>query len=913
MIEKNENYWIRKIQFFLHDPVDKVLSIHDHEQRAKKIAEALGETTADKNEVMRADVVAAGLDRASLPGHSKDTSKSGSINFADSSILTHPVNPHHYNLGSLSIKAKDTTQAIIDIIEKDTQDNIWDKKTCFFYLFFILRKRLISENAAGLGFLWDRLPADSRIPDHTIWNHCSMVSALGSCFAESEQNNASLVVFSLTPVQPFIAKTRKLKDHWVASVLLSWLAFEGLSTVINYLGPDHILYPSLKDQPFFELMLQNDKNFNIKSIIEQYNQLLPLQKDRTVASLPNKFVFLAPYGQEEYYVSLIKENINQAWNHLSNLIKQFISKKSGTQLGEAFNQILTRQTENYWNLSWSSTRLLSTLDREDIETLFEKEKFSKVFDTIEAFAKQYSMSNIAYQVTHSVAQTSLAVTKSRPQVFRQEEPGEKCPVCGEFEVLHDIEDAAYKSAEEYKNLRKEFWEKLNLSIGEKTIKSDERLCALCAIKRFAPLAINEFGKDHILNSIFEDHNYPSTTEMALSEFCQKLEQEDLLGDKKELLIDEFHDKEDKDYSREIKDLLNKAKQKGIKPRETDKYYAILLMDGDNMGDLVNGKNINTNWHQVLHPELSKRLKDQDFQKGIWEKFLDEKRLLSPVVHFAISEALGTFALFGLPHIIKQNNGKLVYAGGDDVAAVLPVSNVFDAAIQVNRLYSQGFVNYTYNGMEPIKENNNLETPFTLLLGGSGENTTISGAILICHHKQPLRGAIEETHHLLETVSKEKHIRDALAIKLKKRSGQGRVFASKWNEPNILSNDNYKRLLSFKEIIKAVSNELLSTSLLYRFSELETAALSILDRKNIELNDATKDKILKLFAYEIEHSLYKKWPGKVNKEKRKNEASRLSKHIAGVVLNWNPRAGKKREWEFNAEAPVIASFLSKVGV
>jgi CRISPR-associated protein Cmr2 len=57
-------------------------------------------------------------------------------------------------------------------------------------------------------------------------------------------DNIGLMVFSLTPVQGFITTARKLRDYWSGSILLSWLAFEGLRWVMENLGPDHVLYPS---------------------------------------------------------------------------------------------------------------------------------------------------------------------------------------------------------------------------------------------------------------------------------------------------------------------------------------------------------------------------------------------------------------------------------------------------------------------------------------------------------------------------------------------------------------------------------------------------------------------------------------------------------------------------------------------
>ena len=46
----------------------------------------------------------------------------------------------------------------------------------------------------------------------------------------------------------------------------------------------------------------------------------------------------------------------------------------------------------------------------------------------------------------------------------------------------------------------------------------------------------------------------------------------------------------------------------------------------------------------------------------------------------------------MPEIIEQKyNGRLIYAGGDDVCTIMPVSTVVEAAHEISLAYSQGFV------------------------------------------------------------------------------------------------------------------------------------------------------------------------------------------------------------------------------
>jgi CRISPR-associated protein Cmr2 len=903
MEKRNDRYWEQKLCFFLHDPIDKALKIPGHEGRAEDIADAFGTSTPDKAEVDLCDIIAAGLDRASLPGYSSDKSKNGAIDFSHSPQITHPVS------GGSPLKfvgdfesANNTTRQIAELIKKDTNrlDTIWNKQTYFNYLFFVLRKRIITQNCGSLGYLWDRLPADSRIPDHSIWNHCGMVSALCTSFAESDLNSASMVVFSISPVQPFIGKTRKLRDHWAASVILSWLTFEGIAAIMDYLGPDHIVYPSLQDQPLVEEYIGKE----FREFFSKYNKKLELEKDVTVASFPNKFVFLAPSGKEELFVAEIEKRIQNKWSELSRIVVEHLGVE-----GAPSETIFNRQTHSWWQFSWSCSNLIKLDNQDDIEILFGKEKFSTLFQTIKKFSESYHAADTVYPVTHSLVQTALAASKNRPMAVREPEPGIKCPVCGELEILHNISSSENSSAGEYKNAANVFWEKLSDRFGESTIKPGEKLCAICSIKRFAPEAIKKTREIHILKKLFVNDKFPSTTEMATYEFRKKIKDAGILFDEKlELkLIDELHEK-DKDYSEDVKELLKDK-------TDEDNYYAILMMDGDKMGDLVNGSTIAAKWRDVLHPELVSRYETETLKEkvNLWKEYLGKQRILSPALHATISESLGAFSLYAVPSIIKKHKGKLIYAGGDDVAAVLPLSSALSAADTIRKVYNMRFASIAPNGIQEVFNNVDGAAP-VFLFPGNGAGISISAALLICHHKQPLRGAIEETHRILEDTAKNKTGRNAFAVRLKKRSGHTRNFTAKWNETNpFFSDSSFSLMDSFKDVQNAYADELLSSSLIYHVHELEIMINAVLPSTE-ELSIENIEKIVRILAYEISHSgnLNKKFPGDKNKAKRKELARMLASHIAGITVRWNKDGGKNGEWEYNGEVPVIARYFARGG-
>jgi len=945
---------------FLHDPIDKALHIPGHEERAGDIADAFGISTPSKSEVGLYDIIAAGLDRANLPGYSRNATENGAVDFHKNPQITHPVSGGSIRFKGGYDSAQQTTKQIVELIRRDTNDTKqrWDKQTYFNYLFFVLRKRVISENCGNLGSLWERIPADSRMPDHSIWNHSGMVSALYTSFKESAIHKASLVVFSISPVQLFITKTRKLKDHWVASVILSWLAFEGICSVMENLGPDHVVYPSLQNQPLVEAFLAKD----FEPFFKEFRDHSGLYRSETVASFPNKFVFLAPAGQEALFAGEIEARVRDKWRELSRIVLTWIGEGR-----ETVASIFNRQTENFWQFSWSSAHLVTLDNKDDINTLFEKDKFENIFETVRDFSegggntRSYSAAKYLYPVTHSLVQTVMASSKSVPFTTRRAEPGIKCPVCGEFEILHEISAGADKP-HEYKELAEKFWKSISRRLGMTMVKESEQLCGICTIKRLAPHALEKHAKGHILRTVFKEGSFPSTTEMATVEFRDRLRENGLLpalssngmGELEKQLIDEMHEASDEieeesrggRLSQQVRTLLKIAEQSPeTASSESDLYYAILMMDGDRMGDLVNGLTIEAKWGDVLHPELVDRYARGVLKSnaGLWQGgksnsrnssekggYLHKRRIVSPSLHSALSESLGAFSLHAVPCIIESCQGKLIYAGGDDVAAVLPLSRAFEAASKIRRAYSMRFATVDQMGVTELEEAVDGTAPL-FLLPGKGKDISISAAILICHHKQPLRGALEEAHQLLDGVAKKREGRNAVAVRLKKRSGHQRDFSSKWDAVNPFSNgsgrgrDAESGSITIVDSFLAVQNiygtdDELSGSKTYQFKELEVMIRSVLNnsRENSSAPSCEEiEQIVRIFAAEIARSgnLAKRYPGRGREVEalREKFSRELAVNIAGITISRERAAdGGKGGWHYNGEVPVIARYLARGG-
>jgi hypothetical protein len=147
-------------------------------------------------------------------------------------------------------------------------------------------KRLLPERLAELDPAYALLPADTRVPDHTIWHHADTATAM---LPADTGSGASFLSFALAPVQTFIAAARSLRDLWSGSLILSWLTFEALLPVIEDLGPAAVIFPYLRGNPMLDVWLRRKPALD--RLISE-----PDQRARAAPSLPNRFLAVVPTG-----------------------------------------------------------------------------------------------------------------------------------------------------------------------------------------------------------------------------------------------------------------------------------------------------------------------------------------------------------------------------------------------------------------------------------------------------------------------------------------------------------------------------------------------------------------------------------------------------------------------------------------
>jgi CRISPR-associated protein Cmr2 len=166
------------------------------------------------------------------------------------------------------------------------------------------------------------------------------------------------------------------------------------------------------------------------------------------------------------------------------------------------------------------------------------------------------------------------------------------------------------------------------------------------------------------------------------------------------------------------------------------YYALIQMDGDRMGTLLSGVS-------------------------------GEKE------HKAISTALSEFAREKVPDIVEQQYpGRLVYAGGDDVFALAPLARDYD--------YKEGAMLLTVLNLVDRLQQEYCEVVKTAVIDQQRKHdVSASTGIAIAHHYTSLsyvrRVAKEAEEH-----AKELYGRNALVVTIVRRSGEQTWVGCHWH-------------------------------------------------------------------------------------------------------------------------------------
>lgn len=508
---------------------------------------------------------------------------------------------------------------------------------------------------------------------------------------------SKILHFNFTPVQSFVAQARRTRDLWAGSYLLAWLAGQAMNAIIEDGG--EILMPSVEGDALMSAIKKPET---------------ASQQAKSLGTLPNRFTARLPDDRDPNAYAL---TIQAKWQQVAEAVYNRINTGK-TPVNKGF---WDRQIKHHWEFAWAVGDDSALLD------------------------------------------TRKNLRLPRPT----QEGGEKCTVCGERQELSEsCESPPFKPN---RKRSRDWWAALPES--DLDLRENERLCAVCLTKRLFPLV----AKDALGWPV--ERYYPSTAYLAAIDWLDKVleaAKHPKSAEATRIAANNLVDAAKKlrlynsEYNTKIKSLLENIHNSGIDEN-------LIKLDGDVFylasiaADQLQKRGSNACLATAEKQKLSKALKD--LHKAVGSEATPFYALLlmdgdgmgkllanrDDKERGSISTALGKFTK-QVSDIVYQNNGKLIYAGGDDVFALLPVSTAIGCAAQCRSAYQQVFTGLS----DEIKT-----------------SSTISAAIQFAHQNLALSVVVQDAHRLLDDVAKDRTGRDALACRVWKPGGAVLTWSQPW--------------------------------------------------------------------------------------------------------------------------------------
>ncbi|MBC6420294.1 MAG: type III-B CRISPR-associated protein Cas10/Cmr2 [Hormoscilla sp. SP5CHS1] len=123
----------------------------------------------------------------------------------------------------------------------------------------------------------------------------------------------------------------------------------------------------------------------------------------------------------------------------------------------------------------------------------------------------------------------------------------------------------------------------------------------------------------------------------------------------------------------LRSLVEQAHQNsGFDDGSPADWWAIALADGDGMGKYVSGNKLKEYEQYIVKEQVSEE--SQNAEK--WDELLATRKRMGPATHVGLNRALLDFSNRLVPYLTeKRFCGKVVYSGGDDVMALLPLEDL----------------------------------------------------------------------------------------------------------------------------------------------------------------------------------------------------------------------------------------------
>lgn len=787
-----EDFWKSKLKAFLHDPPNKCFDIAGHEKAAASAMKAAGFSEEEINGAECAaglpdyrkmreadkfcDRTASAADRFLFPHSRKMNAR---FTGGKDAPFRHPFCPDCFYTEKPVSGAALAEEKFQDAIGSVDSSLSWKNR-------FLLYWRRWPEEAAKLDKRLAFLPADTRIPDHSIWHHLSLTSAMRACMKDGRPEFAFLL-FQLGPVQDFIECARSTRDCWSGSYILSWLMSKALLTVSMEIGPDNVIFPALRGQPFFDLAMKDiysgihlDEGKNLWTYVSR--SITGRNSKLRIPNLPNRFLMLVPQDQAEKLAVLAENAIRSEWRNIADYAWKKFTEISNMDLQlweKRWNDQISRFLQIHWQtMDWDVSLKNEELTRIAVQ-IPEQERDPRYFASSAGNMELSSIGNTWNPQYSRIAKAFAArhMLRDFAQVDREKDPR----IAGApKDALSGVESVIGPE---------ELWTQFrNGTDSDLPFKSNE----------------GPYGAITIMKRLFPEYLKTVSPEL--------------------------------DFDSAVKSTKEIAGKRN--------YFAVLAMDGDEIGKRLSGKKA-----KRFKDSLAKEAREY-FDSLNGTDFDTFRRPMSPSAHAQFSECLSNFALHLVEPVIRSFDGQLIYAGGDDVLAMLPAENALAAAYTLrcmfrgekpellNRItgldsqvaaFERTGIQVEHEGWVSIPSGSE-----SLPLMVPGTESDVSCGIAIAHHSFPLQRAIHEAR-AAEKRAKSEYGRAAFAMSLLKRSGEIVQWGSKWESSALELFYRYKATRDKDEAVRfpySFARQMLPYDLDHEQKTLETDE----DLKNIILED-----------------------------------------------------------------------------
>ncbi|AFY74786.1 CRISPR-associated protein Cas10/Cmr2, subtype III-B [Synechococcus sp. PCC 7502] len=386
----SKQFWQAKIWGLLHDPALKAL--HTNYGRGEqsfwqelKVMEGWKDPASSggtlQKHVLNADYITSASDRAAVGSLSTsiDYEQSGlEISHLLSSAKQNWVLNDDHHRRAMQLRPKERTEYFLEMEKSLFPQAIKqceDPRLVFWWLWRYLPQKTCQHFNDDSLLL---MPAETRIPDGSIWSHVSLTAAMAGALAGYDLTEADikswtkgdsglsrpyLAAFTFSPIQELIKASRKMRDFWAGSWILHYLSAKVCWALAWKYGPDSLVYPSLYAQPLIDYWLlhgigekENDfKGFNKLNLDKETLINDPTARQLLTAGFPNVIVMVLPQEKVKAAMQCAEQTLKDEWIRLGSLSFDEVRKLSKqwmpelTKDSDTWQGWLNAQWQTYWS------------------------------------------------------------------------------------------------------------------------------------------------------------------------------------------------------------------------------------------------------------------------------------------------------------------------------------------------------------------------------------------------------------------------------------------------------------------------------------------------------------------------------------------------------------------------------------